>query len=135
MDKVLIYSIIFSFIKILLITLWFFFGVFLIKLGLKQNDKDPAYTMTEYAGKYYKYNKFKLLIFILFTISIVSYFNIETAHRTKTNMNESSKGSPEMMSYEEPKEIVKENKPDYQKMLDDHRKENEKVKEEFNSLN
>jgi hypothetical protein len=129
MEAILIYSVIFNTIKFIICLIFLYIWYDLI-LGIA---KDYSNQETKSLFSVFKTtkNKVKIIFAVFFTFLTIGYLNVEPAHRPKVTYDSKSMNMRE--NYKS-KEIVKEDPNDFDKKIEEHRKENKKIKENFKEL-
>jgi uncharacterized membrane protein YbhN (UPF0104 family) len=127
MDQILIWYIIFTSLKvILLITLgiliYKYFELIYKFINLKKSNKKLKKKLV-YRG---------ILLFILIII-VLSFFQLESAHRPKTDMNKSA-GPKNTQQFDSTLKVNPEIKEDYQQLIRDSHEQNKQARDEFKEL-
>lgn len=123
MDQILIWYIIFTSLKVIL----------LIILGIliyKYFELIQKFKILKKPNKKLIYRGILLSILI---IIIISFFQLESAHRPKTDMNKST-GPKNTQQFDSTLKVNPEIKEDYQQLIKDSHEQNKQVRDQFKKL-
>jgi heme/copper-type cytochrome/quinol oxidase subunit 2 len=127
MDQILIWYIIFTSLKVILLII---LGILIYKyFELVQKFKILKKPNKKLKKKLI-YRGILLSILIIITIS---FFQLESAHRPKTDMNKSA-GPKNIQQFDSTLKVNPEIKEDYQQLIKDSHKQNKQARDEFKKL-
>jgi heme/copper-type cytochrome/quinol oxidase subunit 2 len=127
MDQILIWYIIFTSLKVILLII---LGILIYKyFELIQKFK----ILKKPNKKLKKKLVYRGILLSILIIIIISFFQLESAHRPKTDMNKST-GPKNIQQFDSTLKVNPEIKEDYQQLIKDSHEQNKQVRDQFKKL-